>query len=135
MPCLTWNDSFSVKIEAIDDQHKRLFDLVNRLFDSMQAGAGNKTIRQALAELIRYTMTHFAAEEAAMEAYGYPELNEHRQEHQKLTAQVLEFIEQYHVGRAKIGMSLLDFLQNWLTGHILGSDHAFSHFLVSRGFA
>ena len=48
----------------------------------MQAGAGNRTLRHALAEeLIRYTMTHFAAEEAAMEAYGYPALDEHRREH------------------------------------------------------
>jgi hemerythrin len=135
MPCLTWDDSFALKIETIDEQHKGLFDLVNRLFYSMQAAASDKKIRQVLAELIRYTMTHFAAEEAAMEAYGYPGLNEHRQEHEKLTAQVLEFIERYHTGHAKISSSLLDFLQNWLTGHILGSDHDFAQFLFSRGFA
>jgi hemerythrin len=124
-----------MKIAAIDDQHKGLFELVNRLFDSVQAGASNKTIRQVLAELIRYTMSHFAAEEAAMEAYSYPRLNEHRQEHEKLTAQVLEYVKQYHIGRAKISMSLLEFLQNWLTEHILGSDRTFSQFLISRGFA
>ena len=135
MPFLTWSDSYSTKIEAIDDQHKRLFDLVNCLFDSMLAGASNKTIRQVLAELIRYTMFHFAVEEAAMESYSYPRLNEHRQEHQKLTAQVLEFVKQYHTGRAKISRSLLDFLQSWLTAHILGSDYDFSQFRFTRGSA
>jgi hemerythrin-like metal-binding protein len=86
VPFLAWNDSFATKIEAIDDQHKGLFDLVNRLFDSMQEGVGNQAIRHVLAELIRYTMFHCAAEEAAMEACSYPALNKHRQEHEKLTA-------------------------------------------------
>jgi len=130
MPCLTWDDSFSLKIEAIDDQHKRLFDLANGLFDCVQADVDSQTIRRALAELIRYTMTHFAAEEAAMEAYGYPGLDKHRQEHQKLTGHVLEFVEKYYIDGANIGMSLVDFLQSWLIQHILGSDHEFSRFAV-----
>ena len=135
MPRLAWNDSYSLNIEAIDDQHKRLFDLANCLFDSMQAGAGNRTLRHALAELIRYTMTHFAAEEAAMEAYGYPALAEHRREHEQLTAQVLDFVDKYHVGRAEIGASLLDFLQTWLTQHILGCDLKFGQFISHRNSA
>jgi hemerythrin-like metal-binding protein len=135
MPCLTWSDAYCLKIEAIDDQHKGLFDLVNRLFDSMQGGASNQTIRQVLAKLICYTMTHFAAEEAAMEAYSYPGLTEHRRQHQQLTAQVLEFVGRYHFDRGAIGTSLVDFLQSWLTSHILGSDHDFAQFLIGRGSA
>ncbi len=135
MPCLTWSDAYCLKIEAIDDQHKGLFDLVNCLFDSMQGGASNQAIRQALAKLIRYTMTHFAAEEAAMEACGYPRLREHRREHQQLTAQVLEFVRRYHLDRGAIGTSLMDFLQSWLSVHILGSDRDFAQFLIGRGFA
>ena len=83
--------------------------MANRLFNCVQADADSQTIRQALAELIRYTMSHFAAEEAAMEADRRPVLDEHRQEHQKLTEHVLEFVERYHLDGANIGMSLVHF--------------------------
>jgi hemerythrin len=37
MPIIEWADALSVNVKEIDDQHKRLIDLINNLHDAMQA--------------------------------------------------------------------------------------------------
>jgi hemerythrin-like metal-binding protein len=132
-PWFVWNDSFAVGIRVFDEDHKRLFRLVNELRDSVGAGVREEELRRALSGLIRYTMTHFRAEEAAMEGFSYPGLDEHHEQHERLTQQVLAFVQQYGLGKATIGISLLTFLQDWLTHHVLESDRRMSHFLRDRG--
>ena len=63
MALITWSDMLAVHIKGIDDQHKCLVDLVNRLHDSMKSGAGNSVIRPVLSDLLNYTSFHFATEE------------------------------------------------------------------------
>jgi hemerythrin-like metal-binding protein len=128
-----WDDSFAVGIHTFDEDHKRLFRLVNELHDSVDIGAQEEELRRALSELIRYTMTHFQAEEAAMKGFSYPGLDEHHEQHEQLTQQVLAFVRQYGHGQATIGLSLLTFLQDWLTHHVLETDHRMSDFLRTRG--
>ena len=38
MPLLEWNDTFSVGFEEIDNDHKQLIGIVNRLDDAITAG-------------------------------------------------------------------------------------------------
>ena len=134
-PWFVWNDSFAVGIQTFDGHHKGLFQLVNGLYDSVEAGLQDEELRRFLAELIRYTMTHFEAEEAAMEGFSYPGILEHRKEHKQLTEQVLAFVRQCHLKKATISVSLLEFLQDWLTKHILESDLRMSQFLRAHGMA
>jgi methyl-accepting chemotaxis protein/hemerythrin len=133
MPWFVWNDSFAGGIQTFDEDHKRLFRLVNELHDSVDAGAQEGELRRALSELIRYTMRHFQAEETAMKGFSYPGLDEHHEQHEQLTQQVLAFVHQYGTGKATIGVSLLTFLQDWLTHHVLEADHRMSDFLRERG--
>lgn len=45
MPLMTWNDNeFSVNIKELDTHHKRLFDLVNDLHDTMKQGKAGDTL-------------------------------------------------------------------------------------------
>jgi len=130
---LRWDDAYSVRISVFDEQHKHLFLLVNRLHASMEAAASDARMRQILAELVVYIMTHFEAEEAALQAFGYPKLSQHIQEHQQLAAAVLDYIKRYRNRKAGFHTALLGFLQSWLTKHILGTDQDYSQFLRNHG--
>ena len=58
---------------------------------------------------------------------------EHAQEHRRLEAKVLEFKAKYAAKEVSVNMELMKFLKDWLIKHILGSDRAYSAFLVERG--
>jgi len=58
-----WKDAYSVKVAALDNQHKKLFDLVNELHRAMRQGHGKDIAGDILLRLIEYTVHHFAGEE------------------------------------------------------------------------
>ena len=63
MPLFVWNDSYSVKVAELDNQHKKLIGLINQLYDAMKEGKGKDVLEVIFTELIEYTKNHFSAEE------------------------------------------------------------------------
>lgn len=133
MALITWEEKFSVGIVSIDDQHKKLVELVNKLHEAMGQGRGDKILKEVLAELIEYTKTHFSYEEKLMANNGYPEFMAHKSEHDQLTRKVLEFQAAAQTGQMALSVSLSSFLKTWLLSHIAGYDKKYSLFLVSKG--
>ncbi|MGA8540154.1 MAG: bacteriohemerythrin [Terriglobales bacterium] len=128
-----WNDRYSVKVQALDNQHKQLFEIINELFAAMRCGHGKDVVADVLQRLVNYTVKHFAAEEKLMDDNKYPSLAAHRIEHKILTDKVLAFKKEFDAGHANISPKLLTFLQNWLTDHIETVDQKYSEFLNSKG--
>jgi hemerythrin-like metal-binding protein len=59
-----WSDNFSTGIEAIDVQHRKLVDLLNKLAGHMAFGSDELTLLQVFDELADYAVHHFETEEA-----------------------------------------------------------------------
>lgn len=133
MALVTWKDIYSVKVKSIDDQHRMLMDILNELHDAVMARVENKKIEGILHRLIQYTLEHFSLEEGLLARHNYPELAAHQEEHRKLTSQVKEFAARLSKGEETIGLPMLRFLQEWLTGHILNTDNRYSSYLRERG--
>ncbi|MBF0344478.1 MAG: hemerythrin family protein [Nitrospirae bacterium] len=133
MPLITWSDSLSVHIKEVDSQHQRLVQLVNDVFDAVNAKKGNDILKKVLNELIDYTKYHFATEERLMNAHDYPERVKHKEEHDDLTKQVLDFQKKFKEGKAMLDILLMNFLKEWLIKHIIGSDKKFGPYLNSKG--
>jgi len=128
-----WNDSYSVKVAALDNQHKKLFDLINELHQAMKLGKGKDVAGAVLHRLIDYTVYHFSAEEKLMEQHKFPELATHRAEHKALTDRVLAFKKDFDADTAPVTVELMNFLQQWLVNHILRVDQRYSDFLNAQG--
>jgi hemerythrin-like metal-binding protein len=127
-----WNDEYSVGIAEIDDQHRRLFGLINRLYDKTMQGHSDETLDATLKELVDYTQTHFSDEEKRMQAAGYPDLQSHCQEHTRLVREVNDFIAKTrNENRHAIANQLITFLFDWLTGHILETDKRYTPYLAA----
>ncbi|MGZ4816489.1 MAG: bacteriohemerythrin [Terriglobales bacterium] len=126
---MTWNDSYSVKVRAIDDQHKQLFDLVNQLHDAMRAGQARGFLAQALERLIRYTRTHFSDEEDAMAQVDYPDYLAHVAEHRNFTQRVETFSREFKAGTVGLSVEVMEFLQKWLVDHIMKVDQKYAPIL------
>lgn len=131
-----WNDTFSVKIEAIDEQHKRLFDIgnsINTLLVDHNGYDSYDEIIEQIGNLATYTKIHFKAEEKMMEEYGYKDLDNHIDEHNKF----LEYLDDLDFDAIDDNQQgtlsdLIAFIANWIVTHINDTDMQYSEFLAQK---
>lgn len=129
MALLTWDESYSVRVEKLDGQHTVLFDILNDLHTAMMKGEAHTMTGSLLQKLLGYTRTHFAAEEKLLEVSGYPGFNEHHKIHASLIAQVEGYIARFEKGEITLNLHLINFLRDWLTNHIQKTDKEYSSWL------
>jgi hemerythrin len=130
-----WKDIFNTGVGSVDAQHRNLFAVAEELYSAMSNGQGKAAVGRTLDRLVQYTATHFAHEERLMRLHGYPDLAAHKAEHDKLTAQVLQFQSDFRAGRVMMTVQLLQFLKDWLQKHIQGVDLKYAPFLRERAVA
>ena len=131
---LEWKDEYSVGIEVIDNDHRKLLNLINQFQTAVLYRTGKEFEEEALNELVDYTRTHFKREEDLMQENGYPGYEPHVAEHKKFIGEVEAIITQYQQGGdRKVLQTAVVFLRDWLINHIMGTDQAYSGFLHSKG--
>ncbi len=133
MSFMTWNESFSVGVETIDQQHSGLFGMVNELHTAMMKGQAKEVVGSLLDKLVKYTVEHFAYEERMMDEAKYPGFVTHSVHHVDLTRQVGEFMARYKRGDGTVNVELLPFLSGWLTRHIQLEDKLYGPWMNSHG--
>ncbi|NOX17555.1 MAG: hemerythrin family protein [Chlorobi bacterium] len=133
MSLITWDDSYSVKVEEIDVQHQKLISLINDLNDGMEAGKSKEILGAIIDELVKYTRYHFETEEKYFAQINYPETRAHEKEHNDFVKQVAEFQERFEKGSALLSVEIITFLKKWLTEHIKGTDQKYSEYFNERG--
>lgn len=133
MSLIQWEERLSVKVKEIDEQHKKLINLVNLLHNSMKAGKGNDALHKVLTDLIDYTAYHFRTEEGYFQKHNYPDLMRHKKEHENLVSKALDIKKRFDKGELVITIELMGFLKDWLNTHILSSDKKAGEFLNTKG--
>ncbi len=130
MAYFEWSDNLKTGNREIDAEHWGLFALVNDLHDKLQAGAADTSIEATFEALVAYVDSHFEREEALMAAGGYPDIEAHRQAHQRLTGRVLAYRVAYADDAKGFDYyGFMDFLGDWLRGHIMKDDMAYLPYL------
>ncbi|MCU7813082.1 MAG: bacteriohemerythrin [Candidatus Thiodiazotropha sp. (ex Notomyrtea botanica)] len=128
-----WSDTLSVGIEEIDEQHKVLVDLVNKMHEAIHQRHGSDVVNSILKDLADYTRIHFAVEESLMRILNYPGYEEHKEIHEELLHSVVDLQDKVATGKKSIGFELMHFLKTWLTKHIMEEDMQYSGFFISAG--
>ena len=128
-----WKKEYSVGIDSIDQQHKKLLGLINQLQTAVNFSTGEQFEREALDQLLDYTKSHFSFEEDLMEQNHYPDFDSHKAEHEKMIARVGEVLAEYELNQDTAMKNAVVFLQDWLINHIKGTDMAYSSFLIGKG--
>jgi hemerythrin-like metal-binding protein len=123
-----WTDSFSVEHAALDQDHRKLFDILNQLWSAREVG-NRQIIEMALDDLMHYSLVHFGREEQHMEAIGYPGAAAHRQSHADFCQRIEAFRWEYHYGvRTDVHAELVNYLSWWLLSHIAHEDRGYHRF-------
>jgi hemerythrin len=130
---VAWSDELSVGIEEIDEQHKMLVSLVNKMHDAIHHRHGSDVVQDILQQLTDYTRIHFAVEESLMRILNYPGYEEHRDIHEELVEHIVDLKNKVATGKTSIGFELMHFLKLWLTRHIMEEDQQYSGFFLATG--
>lgn len=130
---IAWSDAFSVDIQEIDEQHKRLVDLINRLYEALADNHRQDVIGEIFDELVHYTRVHFSVEECLMRLFDYEGYEEHKRIHDAIVRRVLDLQARYRAGEPKVGLELLFLLKDWLTDHIQRVDKLYADHLAAHG--
>lgn len=119
---LELTDNFKTGVPEMDKEHQQLIDLINRMYEIFQRKGEAGEILKVLEDLLAYGARHFADEEAYMERTGVSDLEGHKKIHKELIRQAVEIRDKLTSGQAGVSMETFKFLQNWLMGHIAGTD-------------
>lgn len=130
---MEWLPKYSVGESALDEDHKIIIDLINRVDYVFSVEVSDNLMDSVMDELVAYTKHHFEREEQYMRTIGYPGLKEHQKSHQALENELDELYERFHGGETNIAAAISEFLSNWLKKHILKIDMAYHAFAKQKG--
>lgn len=132
MAYINWQDTFSTNIELIDNQHKTLITMINRLERANAGGTAEDEIAKIITELVQYTRKHFADEEQHMRQIKFAGYERHQQLHRELISQIVDILQRLKAGREVGAFELLSFLKDWLINHILKEDRKIGRAVVAN---
>lgn len=109
--------------------------MVNEIHEGIMGGHGKDVLVPVLKRLAKYTVEHFATEEALMQRTNYPGYAAHKKQHDELTAKAVEIIQGYESGKITLPMTLSRFLTDWLRDHIKKTDMEMIRYVKKQGAA
>ena len=132
MALMVWKEQYRLGIVAIDVQHRALLDLTNKLHKAAMRAEDAADIDSAMEDLLNYATFHFTFEERMMENCGYPFFEEHRKTHSELLDQLKGLLAYVADGQMELNERVMNFLQGWLTHHIVSSDRYYVPFVKAN---
>ena len=123
-----WREEFCIGVDTIDREHRRLFQIINKLFTFREEEKDSQWISQEGVKYFKgHAMRHFEDEEAYMESIGYKRLEHHRAIHRGFRENTLPALE-LELEQSNYSLEAVDhFLgvcAGWLIGHTLTEDQA-----------
>jgi hemerythrin-like metal-binding protein len=130
---MPWTESLSVQVAQFDEEHKKLIAMIDELREAMREGRGKEIIEKILRETADYTVFHFRNEEQAMKRFSYPGLERHKAQHDEFVAKAVDLKESHEQGRVALSVSVLNFLNSWVSDHIQKTDKEYASFFNEHG--
>ncbi len=132
MKYMEWKSSFNLNIKEIDQQHRKLVEIINLLYESLHPSTEKDELEvlvdilnkeaTAINEMLAYTIKHFKYEEELLWNNKYPEYYEHKKEHDSFTGQV-EMYKNHFDSAIEVNINeMMNYLKDWLRDHILVED-------------
>ena len=130
---ISWKPEYDLKIEKIDNQHRKIIDLILELLGAAEKNTGASTIHQVLGEMKKYVSEHLEFEEMILRLVQYPDYLSHQNLHDQFRKKVLEFEYSLQTGNLVMASQLAGFLGDWFTNHINVEDRKYAAFMAQKG--
>ncbi|SNZ06882.1 hemerythrin [Persephonella hydrogeniphila] len=133
MVLIEWSEELELGIPEIDNQHKRLVEMLNEFYTELEEGHQSEAVEHFLKNLEDYLNYHLDYEEKFMEEIGFPQLENHKKTHDMFKKLYAEEKNRYLEGDTKALRELVAFAFSWLFSHIMKTDKKYAEFLKEKG--
>ncbi len=130
---IKWNNNYSVGISIIDEEHKKLIGILNKIIYAKEHNVNPEELKEVLREMTDYTVTHFTTEEAYMKAFNYPEYQDHKEEHMNFSTKIIAYTYKVIKGDYQFADELTEYLKQWLINHIQVTDRQYVECFKKNG--
>ncbi|MFA7300837.1 MAG: bacteriohemerythrin [Candidatus Shapirobacteria bacterium] len=130
---LQWEDSYSVGVKVIDDQHKKMFETINKLIDALATVPTKAQVDEIIADLILYKKFHFETEEKYFGEFNYENREEHKLKHQEFNVKLDELVLKNGNDSITLAFELVNFLEDWLINHLMTEDQKYVECFAKNG--
>ena len=125
---LVWQERFNIGVDYIDEEHKKLFGILNRmLMYRDQEVKGLWACKEGIKYFKDHAMKHFTEEETYMASINYKGFETHRHLHDNFRKKTLPALES-ELEQSEYSMDSINHFigvcAGWLIGHTLIDDHA-----------
>ncbi len=126
---IKWSPDYEIGIEKIDDEHKKLVDIINDFYNAFAFAQGHVEIGKVINELVNYTIFHFTAEEEMFKNSSYPDTENHMKKHKVFVNKLKEYHKEVSEGNLTTSYDMVTFLKDWLIIHIKETDTTYLPFV------
>ena len=120
-----FTDDCLIGVDQIDNEHRRLFELVNEAANLLMRNDVNRSdVNTILMELDEYAVLHFRHEEEYMKEINDPELPRQKEIHQNFVNKLKEIKQgdtESNDDKETL-VNIVQFVARWLFTHIISSD-------------
>ncbi len=109
-------------ISEIDEEHKKLIDILNQAIFAKENNDNPEKIKQVLKEMSDYALTHFKTEETYMKKCNNAGYQNHKEEHRNFYIETIAFHDKVFEGDCQVATEILEYLKWWLVNHIQNTD-------------
>ena len=132
MEKIKWTPELSVGVNEIDEQHQKLYAIIDELVKARSAVLDTSAILAIITQLVDYSDYHFRTEDNYMIENSYPLLLSHRKEHLAYIKKMGALIDDLENKRATLSAEILEFLCDWWQTHISQSDLKYARYIKAQ---
>ncbi|MFH1851379.1 MAG: citrate (Si)-synthase [Candidatus Neomarinimicrobiota bacterium] len=127
---LNWDDSLSVGIFEIDNDHRALVEHLKLLIEAYHTGKADHKIHELFSFLEDYVKKHLSLEEHYMEKYNYPEYEEHKRQHEEFKELCCSLRDEFKEkgGTTRLVILVKQMLVDHFTAHVRTVDRKMADF-------
>lgn len=125
-------NQLSFSLPAIDMQHLWLVHILVNMQNALEKKLPFSDFLVFFDRALQFTEAHFLHEETLLTKMGYPDLDNHREEHRRFVNHLLKIREVSNSMNYEQCHKLYRLLRGWLFGHIAKEDKAYARFFEHR---
>ncbi|MDD5587046.1 MAG: bacteriohemerythrin [Alphaproteobacteria bacterium] len=131
---IKWEPSMSVGVAILDEDHRRIMSMINKLYGAMHKGEGREVLDEIFRDMMAYINVHFEAEEELFEKTGYAGADEQKRQHRLMAQRAREERRKFEENESAVmPMEIMYFLKDWWLDHVMNADKKYATHLNAHG--